>query len=288
MNNFYGNHQKWFTGIVKEVIDESSVKVFIWGIHPLDQSLVDDSDLPIATVIYPTSGAQNGYGNISHNLDVDSWVIGFSPDDSFMQPIITGVVQGSDYSMSNYTSGGGEFVGDGQAFDGGIFDDGEVLNLIGASNPEKAYNYVYDKLLKEGSSDNPHLHTCALIGVLLLETPNINPKVVGGYKGRAWGICQWLGPRRTQLFKKYGKTKKLDQQLDFMWWELNQTEKRAKQRWLSAKTMPDAVAGFCAFERAEEWDLKRGVVIRTHSNFKKRLDYAYKAYNTFEYQGTDI
>lgn len=190
--------------------------------------------------------------------------------------------------MSTYQSEGGEFVGQGweevPSNEGTPqVDTSASMNIPGGSNIEKTYNFVYAKLVQEGSSRDPHLHASALVGVLLLETTNINPQTVGGYKGRAWGICQWLGTRRKQLFSRYGQTKRLDHQLDFMWWELNNTERSAKSAWLRSTNMPDAVAGFCAFERAEEW--KNGRVSRSHSNFKKRLQYAYRTYNSIKYSG---
>jgi hypothetical protein len=284
--NFYGDNVRHWVGIVKEKVDETYVKVRIFGIHPLEESELSSSDLPLAVVLYPTTGAQMGFGNVSHNLEPDTWVMGISLDDTFMQPIITGVIQGTDYSMSTSSSGGGVFPNDENYTGNGEnpnVDTTAVTNIPGGSNIEKTYNYVYSKLTAEGSSNDPHLHASALVGVLRLETTNINPAVVGGYKGRAWGICQWLGSRRVKLFKKYGRTKRLDHQLDFMWWELNGDEARAKRRWLSATNLPDAVAGFAAFERNENWDLKTAQVKRGHPNFKKQLRYAYEVYNTISH-----
>jgi hypothetical protein len=291
-NDFYGHNNVWFTGVVREVIDEVYVRVRIFGVHPIDMSAVSDNDLPPALVAYPVTGGQVGSGASTHNLTVDSWVIGFFADWPYcQQPIVTSVIQGTDYSMSTYGSGGGEFVGQGNPNDSsgenegtdGI-DSGATTNIPGGSNVQKTYNYITTKLNAEGSSNDPHLHASAMCGVLMLETPGINPAVVGGYKGRAWGICQWLGDRRSSLFRKFGRTKRLDQQLDFAWWELNGYEKRAKNLWLSSSNLPDAVAGFCMFERAEE--VRNGRVVRSHGNYKKRLQYAYQVYNSLKQTGT--
>lgn len=270
-------------GVVEEIIDETYVRVRCFGIHPLDKTKVGTDQLPPALVLYPTTGGQVGGGSLTHNLEVDSWVYGFFTDYPLcQQPVITNAIQGGAYSMSAYKSNGGEFVGEGS--NNPDVDITSTMNIPGGSNLEKSYNYVYAKLSQEGSSHDPHLHTSALCGVLLLETPGINPQVVGGYKGRAWGICQWLGDRRKQLFSKFGQTKRLDHQLDFMWWELNNTERSAKGAWLRSTNLPDAVAGFCAFERAEEWT-RRGTVNRAHGNYKKRLQYAYSVYNSEKYTG---
>lgn len=44
--------------------------------------------------------------------------------------------------------------------------------------------------------------------------------VRGGYKGRAVGLGQWLGPRRDELFRRYGETPTRQQQLEFLDYEL--------------------------------------------------------------------
>ncbi len=283
--DFYGRNSAWFVGIVEERVDEAYVKVRAFGVHPIDKTLVTTEQLPLALVAYPTTGGQTSSGSVSHNLEVDTWVTGFFADwPMCMQPIVTHAIQGTDYSMSTYKSGGGEFVGEGKADDTTTpeVDSGATTNIPGGSNVQKSYNYLYSKLSADGSSD-PHLHASAVVGVLRLETSGINPQVVGGYKGRAWGICQWLGNRRDQLFRKFGHTKRLDQQLDFMYWELNNDERLAKGLLLRSTNLPDAVAAFCMFERAEE--VTNGRVVRTHGNFKKRLKYAYEVYNSIKQTG---
>lgn len=290
--DFYGHNNVWFVGVVREVIDEVYVRVRIFGIHPADTSLVSDQDLPAAMVVYPVTGGQVGSGASTHNLTLDSWVTGFFADWPYcQQPIVTGSIQGTDYSMSNYSSGGGEFVGQGSnGSEGGQSNNpdtniNETTNIPGDSNVQKTYNYIVTKLKAEGSVADPHIQASAMCGVLMLEaTPKINPAIVGGYKGRAWGICQWLGSRRNNLFRKYGRTKRLDQQLDFAWWELNGDENSAKNLWTSANNLPDAVAGFCMFERAEE--VKNGRLDRSHKNFKIRLKYAYQVYNSINQTGS--
>lgn len=295
-NDYYGRNNAWFVGIVEQLVDQTYVKARIFGIHPIDKTLVTTDMLPNALITYPVTGGQVGSGSISHNLEVDSWVIGFWADYPFcQQPIITAVIEGTDYSMSSYPSQGGEFVGQGTGDDqtgpnpepGGPDPEnpGITTNIPGNSNVQKAYNYVSAKLAAEGYSGDIHLATSGCLGCLQVESPGIRPEVTGGYRGRAWGICQWLNPRRAQLFRRYGQTKRLDQQLDFMWWELNNTERRAKQMWLRATNLPDSVAGFAAFERADEYDASTGIVRRGHKIYKRRLQEAYKIYNSIKQTG---
>jgi hypothetical protein len=285
--NFYGENVLYWVGVVKEIVDETFVKVRIFGVHPLEESEVDSHDLPLAQVIYPTIGGQVGGGMSAHDLQVDSWVIGFSFDKTHAQPFVLGSFQGTSYSMSTYAHESGAFVGQpgsSQSDDSspGV-STGGTLNLTGTNNTERVYNYVWDKLTEEGYTGDKHIVISGMIGVLLLETPGIDPTVVGGYRGRAWGICQWLGSRRAELFRRYGRTRRLDEQLDFMWWELNNTEARAKARWLNSTNIPDATAGFASFERAEEW--QNGRINRSHRNFRLRLEYAYQTYNSISYTG---
>lgn len=288
--DFYGTRFEWFVGVVKNVLDENLVQVRIFGVHPIeDQTAVDDSDLPPALVLLPTTSGQAGSGVSGHNIQVDSWVVGFFADSFKMQPIVFGVIGGGEYSSSTYDSNGGKFVGDGSQDGNANPDDIDITattNIPGGSNVEKTYNYVYAKLQAEGSSTNPHMHASALVGCLQLESSvHIRPEIEGGYKGKAWGICQWLGARRSQLFAKFGRTKRLDQQLDFMWWELNNTEGRAKKAWLSATTLPNAVAGFELFERNEMYNLRTRTINRGSGLYKQVLSNAYKISNSAKYSG---
>lgn len=289
LNYFEGNFVPFF-GTVEEVIDESYVRVRIFGIHPLNKEDVPTELLPPALVLYPTTGGQAGGGSISHNIEVDSWVMGYFVDYPYcMQPIVTNTIHGAAYSMSSQTSGGAYFTGDGSNYTGDEsggsenYDTTTVTNIPGGSNAEKVYNYLYSKLKNEGSSSDIHMHVAAAMGVMQVESPGFRAEITGGYKGRAWGICQWLGPRRAQLFQRYGRTKDLGQQLDFMWWELNNTERKAKGNWLRATNLVDACAGFNTFERAA--DCPRGVTIRNNSIFKRRVKAAYGFYQSNKFTG---
>jgi hypothetical protein len=51
-----------------------------------------------------------------------------------------------------------------------------------------------------------------------LRSDNVNPK------SGAYGIGQWLGPRKAELFRRYGPNPGMLQQLEFMAWELAHSE----------------------------------------------------------------
>lgn len=91
-----------------------------------------------------------------------------------------------------------------------------------------------------------------LVGNLYRES-NLSPDSVNSSSG-AYGIAQWLGSRKRNLFAKYGNKPTLEQQLDFVWHELNSTHKTGRDRLNSAPTIEDAAkAGFGGYEFSVPW-----------------------------------
>lgn len=83
----------------------------------------------------------------------------------------------------------------------------------------------------------------------------------------SYGIAQWTGPRKTELFKRYGNSPSLDEQLEFIWWELNNTHKGALNALKQSSTIPQAVEVFMnKFERPH----------KDYANYNKRVQYAYE------------
>ena len=56
----------------------------------------------------------------------------------------------------------------------------------------------------------------------------------------AYGLGQWLGSRKTRLFKRYGYHPTFEQQLDYIWDELNTSHRRGLQMLRASKTVNDA------------------------------------------------
>lgn len=72
----------------------------------------------------------------------------------------------------------------------------------------------------------------------------IDPAAIGD-RGRAYGIAQWRGPRQQQFEKIAGKPLKgssLEDQLNFVNWELHNTESSAGKRLKQATTAAEAAA----------------------------------------------
>ena len=81
----------------------------------------------------------------------------------------------------------------------------------------------------------------------------------------SYGIAQWTGPRKEKLFEKYGTSPTLQNQLDFLWEELNTTEKKAFEALKNTQTLEDATRVFMTkFERPNA----------KYANYNKRLQYA--------------
>lgn len=81
----------------------------------------------------------------------------------------------------------------------------------------------------------------------------------------SYGLAQWTGTRKARLFSKYGTNPTVNQQLEYLWNELNSTEKGALNALRNTSTVADATKVFMQkFERPANWA----------ANFKNRLKHA--------------
>ena len=92
---------------------------------------------------------------------------------------------------------------------------------------------------------------------------NLNIVSQDGYN--SYGIVQWTGPRKVALFNRYGTHPTLQQQLDFIWEELNTTHRSALVGLRNSNTVEEATRVFMdRFERPN----------KKYANFERRLRYA--------------
>ena len=97
---------------------------------------------------------------------------------------------------------------------------------------------------------NKGLSQTAATGLVanFMRESNLNPKAVNSSSG-AYGIAQWLGSRKKNLFNTYGKNPSLQDQLNFVWSELNSTHKDGLKALQNSKTVNDAaINGFGYYE----------------------------------------
>lgn len=96
-----------------------------------------------------------------------------------------------------------------------------------------AMKFFMSKGLKEHQA-------AGLVGNLLRES-RLNPKALNKASG-AMGIAQWLGDRKKRLISRYGNNPTFEQQLNFVWDELNSTHRRGLEELLKSSNREQAAA----------------------------------------------
>lgn len=305
--DFYGDKFKWFVGVVKGSFnDKNRVQVRIFGIHKTDDVTdISDEDLPPAIVLYPTTGGSTSGGNLSHGLKHGTWVFGFFADgDNCQQPVIIGVIDGGVNSGSNLQS-------DSNRAAAGVNSDGslssadytgststltsQTSNVPGGSDREKAYNMLYELIEKSGRSGGSiHDQVCGIMGNIERESSfNIgsrNRNDAGAGKDSV-GICQWNQDRLANLYRMFGTSPNLEQQISFLWWELQHVEKGPFAKLLQATNLTDAVIAMICFERPKGVFIpgrNGGSVDTNHSEFKIRYNFANGFKQKMKYTPRDV
>lgn len=128
-------------------------------------------------------------------------------------------------------------------------------------NQSNQSNYIIDYFVNKGLTRN---QAKGIYGNLMQESRG-NIRAVSNDGNDSYGLAQWIGPRKQKLFSMYGFNPNVKQQLDFLWWELNNTHKDALASLKRTSTVSDATRVFMnQFERPH----------RDYANFNKRLQYA--------------
>lgn len=126
---------------------------------------------------------------------------------------------------------------------------------------QQSNNFIVDYFVSKGLTRN---QAKGIYGNLMQESRgNIRATSSDGHN--SYGLAQWTGPRKQKLFSMYGPNPTAKQQLDFLWWELNNTHKDALTSLKNTNTVSDATRVFMnQFERPH----------KDYANFSKRLKYA--------------
>lgn len=99
----------------------------------------------------------------------------------------------------------------------------------------------------------------------LMQESQLNTRAVSRDGHNSYGIAQWTNDRKDRLFQMYGENPTLQQQLEYLWWELNNTEKSALNSLLQTDTIEDATRVFMQkFERPH----------KDYARLDKRIQYA--------------
>lgn len=143
----------------------------------------------------------------------------------------------------------------------GSLADVEEGDLIFTSNPNSSSNYIIRYFINKGLTKN---QAKGIYGNLMQESGG-NLRAVSKDGHNSYGLAQWTGSRKTKLFSMYGRNPSLKQQLDFLWWELNNTHTDALQALKSTNTVSGATRVFMdKFERPH----------KRYQYFNRRLKYA--------------
>lgn len=125
-------------------------------------------------------------------------------------------------------------------------------------------NYIIQYFVNKGLTLN---QAKGIYGNLMQESGG-NIKAISGDGHYSYGIAQWTGKRKSKLFNMYGNNPSLDNQLDFLWWELNNTERSSLEALKNTNTVDEATRVFMRkFERPDP----------KYANFNRRLKYAKNA-----------
>ena len=145
-------------------------------------------------------------------------------------------------------------------------DSGKSADDIGGKGKEKVWKFLKAK----GLSDD---QAAAIMGNLEQES-GLDPTAVNGESG-AFGIAQWMGSRKAGLdafAKKEGKKNTdLDVQLDYLWQEMQGSEKQNLGRFNKANSIGDATTFFANdFERMGADEAMMSTRISNAKAFKEK------------------
>lgn len=137
-----------------------------------------------------------------------------------------------------------------------------IRRVFGNISRDSFANTVLNFFMKKGLSEN---QSRGILGNLMQESRG-NHTITNKTSG-AFGLAQWLGPRKQRLIAKYGNNPTVEQQLNFIWEELNTTENKALQKLLNTNTISDATRAFAThFERGASHEMA----------MNKRIKFAYQ------------
>lgn len=150
------------------------------------------------------------------------------------------------------------------------FGKTEVLDREDRNNGDvnARKRYIANELKKNGFTDE---QAAGIIGNLLQENSTLDPKIVNEIG--ATGIAQWTKSRKEDFKRLFGKEiggGSFEEQVKFLIWELNNSEKRAGGLVRQTRSVPEATLVFGKnYERAGDKEAR----------YDKRIAYAEQAYH---------
>ncbi len=158
---------------------------------------------------------------------------------------------------------------------------GNAMSTVASPIPQNNVDMAYQYFTTQAGL-NPMI-TAGIIGNLIQEsTPSLKPTALEGKEG-AFGVAQWRGPRLAGL-RKFAENRgmpldALETQLNYLWYELNDTETRAYKKLLRAKTVQEAARVFSRYFERPNSKLER---------IDKRIGWATRIFNYYTGSGKKI
>lgn len=142
-----------------------------------------------------------------------------------------------------------------------LVNTSNIVSVRRVKNDKASGNYIVDYFMNKGLTKS---QAKGIYGNLMQESGGrTTAKSSDGHN--SYGLAQWTGSRKQKLFSMYGNRPTAKQQLDFLWWELNNTHTDALKALRSTSTVSDATRVFMdKFEKPH----------KNYANFKNRLKYA--------------
>lgn len=136
-----------------------------------------------------------------------------------------------------------------------------ITSIRRVINNQRSNNYIINYFLNKGLTLE---QAKGIYGNLMQESGgDISVTSRDGYN--SYGLAQWTGERKQRLFNMFGQNPTAKQQLDFLWWELNNTHREAFNKLKQTTTTNEATKVFMdEFERPN----------KRYANFNRRLQYA--------------
>lgn len=144
-----------------------------------------------------------------------------------------------------------------------LLPDMQIKSIRRVTESIRPAHRIIQYFMNKGLTEN---QARGIYGNLMQESGG-NPDITNSRSG-AYGLAQWLGSRKRRLTDTYGSNPSEREQLDFIWHELNTTERKALDGLLDTETVTDATRAFATlFERAGKNEM----------NMNKRIKYATQA-----------
>lgn len=132
---------------------------------------------------------------------------------------------------------------------------------IQSQSPSRSSSEIVQYFMNKGLTE---VQARGIYGNIMQESAG-KTSIVSRDGHNSYGLAQWTGSRKDRLFNMYGNKPTKQEQLDFLWWELNNTHKDALTALKRTTTVSEATKVFMdKFEKPH----------KNYANLPQRVKYA--------------